>query len=84
MKVTPQDLAIIREAVSPLDTPERREHYRAGDFPRAAAVQDLNKRYCWDLFHRATAGTTMVSDLYAKGYNDVHLYTALKAVVPAL
>jgi hypothetical protein len=84
MKVTPQDLATIREAVSPLDTPERREHYRAGDFPRAAAVQDLDKRYRWDLFHRATAGSRTVSDLYDKGYNDTHLDTALKAVVPAL
>jgi len=84
MKVTRPHLSIIRAAVSPLDTDERRAAYRAGEFPRADAVQDLDKRYRWDLFLHATRGTSLISDLYAKGYNDAHLDTALKAVVPAL
>ena len=90
MKVTPEHLTLIREAVEPLDTDERRARYRNREFPRAALVQDLNKRYRWDLLLFATSTqhwpepTLRISTLYDAGYADRHIDTALKAVVPAL
>lgn len=96
MKVTAEHLAVIRAAVEPLDTPERRERYRAGAFPRADAVQDLDKRYRWDLFHvvnnsiaeqnraRRDPEPFLSAVLYDAGYHDGHIDTALRAVVPAL
>jgi hypothetical protein len=84
MKVTPAQLDTIRTALAPLDTDATRAVYRAGDFPRAALVQNLDKRYRWDLLHAATAGTTLVSDLYDAGCHDAHIDTALRAVVAPL
>jgi len=84
MKVTPEHLAMIREAVAPLDTEDTRARYRAGEFPRAAAVQDLNKRYRWDVLHASSSRNGLIRTLYAAGYNDAHIYTALRAVVADL
>jgi hypothetical protein len=82
MKVTPEHLSVLREAVAPLDTPERRERYRKGEFPRAAAVQNLDRRYRFDLLYASRAMNNPA--LADAGYADAHLETALKAVVPAL
>jgi hypothetical protein len=79
VKVTPSDLDIIRGAVTPYDTEERRDRYRRGDFPRADAVQDLNKRYRWDLFYGTRAYLGVRGE-----YADAHFYTALKSVIPDL
>jgi len=83
VKVTPEHLTVIREAVEPLDTPERRVRYRNGGFPRAYAVRDLDKRYRWDLFYAAPR-TDDLRAVIDGGYFDSHLDTALKAVVPPL
>lgn len=87
MKVTAEHLALIRGAVEPLDTPERRARYLARDFPRADVVQDLDMRYRWDTLWLAVA--PMDSDdvrhvVYDGGYATAHLDTALRAVVPPL
>jgi hypothetical protein len=91
MKITPTYLAVIRAAVAPLDTPERRAAYLAGDFPRADKVQDLDKRYRWDLVHVANRmsidlvdNTMLIGTLYDAGYHDAHIDTALRAIVPPL
>ena len=46
MKVSPGHLAILREAIEPLDTEERRALYRARDprIPRIDLAQDIDKR----------------------------------------
>lgn len=46
----PAELSRLGMALAPLDTAERRAKYRAGDFPHADRVDDLNKRYRWDLW----------------------------------
>ena len=79
MKMTPEDYANLRDAVSPLDTEERRADYRAGRFPRADAVRDLDKRYRWDLYY-AVRQQLNIGD----GYSDDHTYTALRRAIPAL
>jgi hypothetical protein len=66
------------------DRPDIRARYVARDIPRGDLVQDIDKRFRWDLFYAATAGTSMISDLYAAGYNDTHLDTALRSIVTPL
>jgi hypothetical protein len=83
MKVSPDQLSILRGAIAPLDSSELRARYRAGDFPRADAVKDLDKRYRWDLLH-AAGSWRLTSPLYENGCNDAHIDTALRAIVPAL
>jgi hypothetical protein len=83
MKVTAEHLAVLRDTLTPLDTDERREAYRSGQFPRASLVQDVDKRYRWDLYWAAARGGRSLPDS-TEGYNDAHIDTALRAVVPAL
>jgi hypothetical protein len=80
MKVSNDHLAALRSAVAPLDTDENRDRYRRRDIPRADAVQDIDKRYRWDLLYASRA---LTGDLCA-AYNDSHIDTALRAIVPAL
>jgi hypothetical protein len=85
MKITPTDRQAIRDLIAPLDTPERRAAYLAGDFPRADRVQNLDMRYRWDLLWALPAeprNTVMQTVwLYA---DDTNLDTALRSIVPAL
>ena len=84
MKVTPEQLATLTTAIVPLDTPERRGIYLRGEFPRAAAVQDINKRYRWDLCLLADRHHALITPLYDAGCNDSHIDTALRAIVAPL
>ena len=91
MKISASDLALLREAIEPLDTPELRDIYIEGEFPRAELVKDLDMRYRWDLLYGADflyppqALTGRMSEhLYAQGLNDEHIDTALRAIVSPL
>ena len=83
MKVTAEHLANLTEAIAPLDTPERRTAYRNGDFAKADAVEDLDKRYRRDLFWAAWDAAGQSPEFLAQ-YNDAHLDTALRHIVPVL
>lgn len=89
MKIKAEHLEILRASIVPLDTPERRARYLAGDFKNAEAVKDLDRRYRWDLLwsFRTSAGYTKdgvsILDLYLY-LNDVHMDTALRSLVPPL
>ena len=80
MKVSTVHVQALAEAIEPLDTPERRARYLAGDFPRANLVKDLDKRYRWDLFYEAK-GQSIV---YESHYFSAHLDTALRHIVKGL
>lgn len=80
MRYSADSFRAVESVVAPLDTEERRERYRAGDFPRADAVQDLDRRYRWDLFWAAEAWR-LVADA---GYSDAHTDTALRRMVAPL
>lgn len=80
MKIHADDLAAMRAAVAPLDTPTIRAAYASGDFPRASLCRDRDKRFRWDLL---AASRFPVCDLYAY-LNDVHIDTALRSIVPPL
>ena len=77
MKVTPEHLATMRKVIAPLDTEERRERYRRREIPRGDLVQDIDKRYRFDLFYGAGAPES-------RNYADAHLDTALRKIVRPL
>ena len=81
MKLDRDTLDRMREAMAPLDTSQARERYRAGDFPRADAVQDLDKRYRWDLYYAAGGYRLLPDD---ESVTDAHIDTALRRIVPSL
>lgn len=80
MRVSKDHLEKLSAAITPLDTDERRAAYRAGRFPRADRVNNLDKRYRWDLFWASDA----ISELSDGRYADAHIDTALRRIVPAL
>lgn len=79
MRISTVELETLRERITPQDTPERRAHYLRGDFPRSERVQDLDRRYRWDLLW-ASGGTGGL----AQGLADAHIDTALRRIVPPL
>lgn len=86
MKMSDADFSQLREVISPLDTPERRQAYREGKYPRSEFTKDVNKRYRWDLIFAAGGRFqqgNFMSELY-KYLTDDHIYTALKKLVPDL
>ncbi len=76
MKMTAEDFATLKLAVQAQDTTELRQRYKNRDFPRADKVQDLHKRYRWDLLHKTGLGSMFYSYL-----NDDHIDTALRVIV---
>lgn len=81
MKMQPDMLAAFTAAIRPLDVGTRRDAYRRGEFPRADATKDRDKRYRWDLAYAARVDFTAA---YDAGLNDVHIDTALRSIVPPL
>lgn len=83
MKVSPKDLETLRAAIEPEDTEPRREAYRSGNIPRNDYVQDINKRYRWDLYWHAARIHNGLPDS-TSGYNMGHIDTALRSIVKPL
>lgn len=85
MKMHADHYAALVAVVAPLDTATNRSAYRAGQFPRADAVKDRDKRYRWDLMWAARGMDAMggTTEVYAY-MSDAHIDTALRAIVPAL
>jgi hypothetical protein len=81
MKVDKDTLVRITDAIAPLDTPELRQDYREGRFPRADQVDDLDVRYRWDLFWKAGGWRLLPS---GHGLDSSHIDTALRRVVAGL
>jgi hypothetical protein len=83
MKIGKDILERMRDAIAPLDTPERRARYIALDIPRAHTVKDINVRYSHDLLWLAVdSGKIAYREL--EHYNDAHISTALGRIVPKL
>lgn len=83
MKVTAVDRDLLANVIEPLDTPDRREAYRAGQYPRSAFTVNVNKRYRWDLYWVAVRNGHTLPDS-TNGYNDAHIDTALRSIVRPL
>lgn len=80
MKMSDDVYRKLHASVSQLDTDDRRNRYRTGDFPFADKTKDLNQRYRWDLMWASLDGRWELLD----GLNDSHIDTALRRMVPAL
>ena len=59
------------------------EEYRQGLYPRADKTKDVQRRFCFDLLHGAGLSSFVCDNLY-QYLNDDHIYTALKAICPAI
>jgi hypothetical protein len=81
MKVDKIQLDKWRAAVLQLDTPALRYQYKARKIARADTVKDINVRYAHDLFW-AAVGYGAISYEELRGYNDAHIATALRNIVP--
>jgi hypothetical protein len=81
LKMSPDHVNTLRRGIEPHDTPERREQYSKGDYPRSDKVKDPDKRYRWDLLWHSKALNDLPDD---HGYNDDHIDSALKSIVPPL
>lgn len=83
MRVSKETLDRWRAAVASLDTPYLREQYQARKIARAHTVKDIDVRYAHDLFWAAVDyGHITYEEL--RGYNDAHIATALRNIVPKL
>ena len=82
MKVSPELFARVKEWIKPYDTEATRQEYRDGKFPRADKVQDLDKRYRWDLFYGTEAWRCIW--LGSEQLKDSHLDTMLRRIVSPL
>lgn len=82
-RIGPVEVAIIRDAIAPLDTADNRAAYREGRFPRAEQCRDVNLRYRWDLFWAACRAVPSLYDV-VNAYRDAHVDTALRAIVAPL
>ena len=80
MKIQQDVREQIAKAIEPLDTQERRQRYLDGNFDRAYAVSDLDKRYRWDLFW--TVRPHLAVSLH--GLKDTHIDTVLRKIVAPL
>jgi hypothetical protein len=86
MKMAPADYDALSALIRPFDTAETRAPYIARDIPRADAVQDFDKRYRWDLLWYVRArNRELVDPIIMSGlYDDAHIDTALRKIVPPL
>jgi hypothetical protein len=75
MKITNEHLATMATMVQPLDTPEKRDAYRAQNL--------TDKRYRWDLVYMA-GGTRFICDALYPYLDDSHIDTALRSIVKPL
>jgi hypothetical protein len=93
VKVTPEHVEEIRAAVDALfekikedkglDEEAVRQMYRDRKIPRGDAVQDIDKRFRWDLYWGAARLAGGLPDS-TNGYNDAHIDTALRSIVSPL
>lgn len=89
LKITPSDLERLREAIQDLDTPQLRQAYLRGEFPRSELCKDVDQRYRWDLLHfsrlKVGDGVGIKGDLDLYAYlDDSHIDSALRHLVPPL
>lgn len=57
--------------------------YERGEFARADKVQDIQKRFCFDVLFAAGINRWVCDELYPY-LNDGHIYTALKSICPTV
>lgn len=87
MRFPIDELDTLREWIAALDTPQVRDLYARGEYPRAKATDDRDMRYRWDLWWAAMARNDADyawRDRVTAGLDDAHIDTALRRIVPTL
>lgn len=89
LQLTAEAFAFIKRAVQQLDTPQMRQAYLNGEFPRSERCEDLDQRYRWDLLHfgrlKAGARTSIKEDSPPRvPLGHACIDAELKAIVPPL
>jgi len=87
MKMTKENFTFLKESIDEVLTkyPNVREEYEQGNFPRSESVNDLQKRYCFDMLYGAGILSWVCDALYkVNDLNDDHIYTALRAICPTV
>ena len=89
MKMTAEHLSILKSGIDKVlkANPDAVDKYRRGEFPRSDRVKDLQRRFCFDLFH--ASGLSIGDGIGTHGeiigdYNDDHIYTALRHICPQI
>ena len=89
MKFTREHLAILQRGIDTVleRNPNAVKGYEEGNFPRSDKVNDLQKRFCFDLFY--ASGVKIGDGVGTQGeiigdYSASHLLTALKAICPTV
>ena len=57
--------------------------YESGNFHKADRVQDLQKRFCFDVLYGCSLSRWICDELYPY-LDDEHIYTALKRLCPTV
>lgn len=83
MKMTQAHVDALIKVIKPLDTDELRAEYIAA-FSPTIQCELSDTRYRWDLFWRAKGFDALGFSASDSPYNDAHLDTALRAIVPPL
>lgn len=83
MKIKPEHFEYMKAKIDKVlaKYPDLPAQYERGDFPRSDKVKDLQKRFCFDVFHGAGLTSWACENIYPYA-NDNHVYTALKAILP--
>ena len=85
MKITTEHFDFLKTEITQVleKYPNLVKEYESGDFPRSDKVQDLQKRFCFDVLFGAGLSGWVADNLY--GYlNDDHIFTALKKICPVV
>lgn len=85
MKIKPEHYKAMKDAIDTLlaSHPHLVDDYKHGRFPRSDRVQDLNKRFRWDLLWMSGRRNWMLDAVYPYA-NDTHIDTALRNIVPTI
>ena len=83
MKITEEHQSIIKAAIDKVlqDKPNIINEYENGNFIRAEAVINLQRRFNFDLLQMANLTSFICNEVY-KYANDSHIETCLKSVCP--
>lgn len=90
MKITNEQLTVIRENVMSVINDHTIELYETGNFFNAENVKDLNVRFRWDAQWRAMKNSNEYRDFIHSmldnddTLSDNHIDTALRRIVPAI
>lgn len=84
MKISAEAREVIRPHIEKNNIPKYRDAYRAGNFPNAEFVKDLDTRFRWDLLWAVPTEVRSKFFELAGDVKDTHIDTVLRSIVEPL